>query len=74
MASGAFATLSINSQRCGRYPERENISFARKQNMRVVVREAFMKGVLFRLARKRALAMTGNASADEMARVTARDR
>jgi uncharacterized protein len=52
MASGAFATLNINFNVADDYPEREIFPFARKQNMRVVVREAFIKGVLFRLAKE----------------------
>jgi hypothetical protein len=52
MASGAFATLNINFNVADDYPEREIFPFARKQNIRVVVREAFIKGVLFRLARE----------------------
>ncbi|MFZ1183817.1 MAG: aldo/keto reductase [Pseudolabrys sp.] len=52
MASGAFATLNINFNVADDYPERKIFPFARKQNMRVVVREAFIKGVLFRLARE----------------------
>ena len=52
MASGAFATLNINFNVADDYPEREIFPFARKHNLRVVVREAFIKGVLFRLARE----------------------
>jgi aryl-alcohol dehydrogenase-like predicted oxidoreductase len=52
MASSAFATLNINFNVADDYPEREIFPFARKQNMRVVVREAFIKGVLFRLAKE----------------------
>ncbi|MFZ1045331.1 MAG: hypothetical protein WAN52_06810, partial [Pseudolabrys sp.] len=52
MASGAFATLNINFNVADDYPERKIFPFARKQNMRVVVREVFIKGVLFRLARE----------------------
>ena len=49
IASGAFATLNINFNIADTDPEREIFPFARRQNMRVVVREAYIKGVLFRL-------------------------
>jgi aryl-alcohol dehydrogenase-like predicted oxidoreductase len=52
VASGAFATLNINFNVADTYPEREIFPFARRQNMRVVVREAYIKGVLFRLGRE----------------------
>ena len=52
MASGAFATLNINFNVADDYPEREIFPYAKTMNMRVVVREAFIKGVLFRLARE----------------------
>ena len=49
MASGAFSSLNINFNVADEYPEREVFPYARKLNMRVVVREAYIKGVLFRL-------------------------
>ena len=52
MASGAFVTLNINFNIADDDPEREVFPYARQQNMRVVVREAYIKGVLFRLGRE----------------------
>jgi len=52
MASGAFATLNVNFNVADTYPECEIFPLARQQNMRVVVREAYIKGVLFRLGRE----------------------
>jgi aryl-alcohol dehydrogenase-like predicted oxidoreductase len=49
MASGAFSSLNINFNIADVMPEREVFPYARKTNMRVVVREAYIKGVLFRL-------------------------
>jgi aryl-alcohol dehydrogenase-like predicted oxidoreductase len=49
IASGAFSTLNINFNIADDYPEREVFPFARKANVRVTVREAYIKGVLFRL-------------------------
>ena len=76
MASGAFATLNINFNIADDYPEREIFPFARKQNMRVVVREVFIKGVLFRLAKEACIGDDGLIAGDrdEMARVTGRNR
>lgn len=53
--SRAFATLNINFNIADDEPEREVFPLARKSNMRVVVREAFVKGVLFRLGREAGL-------------------
>ena len=53
--SGAFATLNINFNMADDEPEREVFPLARKSDMRVVVREAFIKGVLFRLGREAGL-------------------
>ena len=52
MASGAFATLNINFNIADDEPEKEIFPLARQCNVRVVVREAFLKGILFRLGRK----------------------
>jgi len=52
---GAFATLNINFNIADDEPEQEVFPLARKSNMRVVVREAFIKGVLFRLGREAGL-------------------
>jgi aryl-alcohol dehydrogenase-like predicted oxidoreductase len=52
MASGAFATLNINFNIADDYPEREIFPFAGQRGMGVVVREAFLKGILFRLGRE----------------------
>ena len=52
MASRAFATLNINFNIADHEPEREIFPFAKQCGMRVVVREAYIKGVLFRLARE----------------------
>lgn len=52
MASGAFATLNINFNVADDEPERQIFPIARQCDMRVVVREAFLKGVLFRLGRE----------------------
>ncbi len=52
MASGAFATSNVNFNIADDDPEREIFPYARQQNMRVVVREAYIKGVLFRLGRE----------------------
>jgi aryl-alcohol dehydrogenase-like predicted oxidoreductase len=49
MASGAFASLNINFNIADHAPEREVFPQARVAGMRVVVREAYLKGVLFRL-------------------------
>jgi aryl-alcohol dehydrogenase-like predicted oxidoreductase len=56
MASGAFATLNINFNIADGDPEREIFPFARRCGMRVVVREAFLKGILFRLGREAGIA------------------
>lgn len=53
--SGAFATLNINFNIADNEPEREVFPLARRSNMCVVVREAFIKGVLFRLGREAGL-------------------
>ena len=53
--SGAFATLNINFNIADDAPEREAFPLAGKRNMRVVVREAFIKGVLFMLGREAGL-------------------
>ena len=52
MASRAFATLNVNFNIADTDPEREVFPFARQCGMRVVVREAYIKGVLFRLGRE----------------------
>ena len=52
VASGAFATLNINFNVADDEPERRIFPFARERNVRVVIREAFIKGVLFRLGRE----------------------
>ena len=52
MASGAFATLNINFNIADDDPEREIFPYARERKMHVVVREAYIKGVLFRLGRE----------------------
>jgi aryl-alcohol dehydrogenase-like predicted oxidoreductase len=52
MSSGAFATLNINFNIADSTPERHIFPYARQCGMRVVVREAFLKGVLFRLGRE----------------------
>jgi aryl-alcohol dehydrogenase-like predicted oxidoreductase len=49
MASGAFSSLNINFNIADQTPERAVFPYARKTNMHVVVREAYIKGVLFRL-------------------------
>jgi aryl-alcohol dehydrogenase-like predicted oxidoreductase len=49
IASGAFATLNVNFNIADELPEREVFPYARKLGMRVTVREAYIKGVLFRL-------------------------
>jgi aryl-alcohol dehydrogenase-like predicted oxidoreductase len=49
MASGAFSTLNVNFNVADEMPEREIFPYAQKLNMRVVVREAYIKGALFRL-------------------------
>jgi aryl-alcohol dehydrogenase-like predicted oxidoreductase len=50
--SGAFATLNINFNVADDLPERVTFPLAARRNMRVVVREAYLKGVLFRLGRE----------------------
>lgn len=52
MASGAFATLNINFNIADTAPERQIFSHAKERGMRVVVREALLKGLLFRLGRE----------------------
>jgi aryl-alcohol dehydrogenase-like predicted oxidoreductase len=52
IAIGAFSTLNINFNIADETPEREVFPFARIQNVRVTVREAYIKGVLFRLGRE----------------------
>jgi aryl-alcohol dehydrogenase-like predicted oxidoreductase len=52
IASGAFASLNINFNIADRTPEREVFPQARAAGVRVVVREAYLKGVLFRLGRE----------------------
>ncbi len=54
--SGAFATLNVNFNVADVLPERAIFPLARKRNMRVVVREAYIKGVLFRLGREAGIA------------------
>ncbi|MDB5516089.1 MAG: NADP-dependent oxidoreductase domain [Tardiphaga sp.] len=49
MKSGAFASLNINFNVADDTPERAIFPFAAECGMRVVVREAYLKGVLFRL-------------------------
>lgn len=51
MATNAFATLNINFNIADDAPERTILPLAPKYNMHVVVREAYIKGVLFRLGR-----------------------
>jgi aryl-alcohol dehydrogenase-like predicted oxidoreductase len=53
--SRVFATLNINFNVADVAPERAVFPLAQKSNMRVVVREAFIKGVLFRLGREAGL-------------------
>jgi aryl-alcohol dehydrogenase-like predicted oxidoreductase len=53
--SRAFATLNINFNIADHEPEREIFLFAKQCGTRVVVREAFVKGVLFRLGREAGL-------------------
>jgi aryl-alcohol dehydrogenase-like predicted oxidoreductase len=50
--SGAFATLNINFNVADAVPERVIFPLAAQRKMRVVVREAYLKGVLFRLGRE----------------------
>jgi aryl-alcohol dehydrogenase-like predicted oxidoreductase len=52
MASNAFATLNINFNIADHQPEREIFPFAKQIGMHVVVREAYLKGILFRLGRE----------------------
>jgi aryl-alcohol dehydrogenase-like predicted oxidoreductase len=52
MASGAFATLNINFNISDTGPERQIFAYAKERGMRVVVREALLKGLLFRLGRE----------------------
>jgi aryl-alcohol dehydrogenase-like predicted oxidoreductase len=52
MASKAFATLNINFNIADHDPEREVFPLAGQLGMHVVVREAYIKGVLFRLGRE----------------------
>jgi aryl-alcohol dehydrogenase-like predicted oxidoreductase len=54
--TGAFATLNINFNIADDAPERTIFPLAQKNNVRVVVREAFIKGVLFRLSREAGIA------------------
>jgi aryl-alcohol dehydrogenase-like predicted oxidoreductase len=54
--TGAFATLNINFNIADDAPERTIFPLAQKNNVRVVVREAFIKGVLFRLGREAGIA------------------
>jgi aryl-alcohol dehydrogenase-like predicted oxidoreductase len=56
MQSGAFSTLNINFNIADEMPEREVFPLARKLNMRVTVREAYIKGVLFQLGREAGIA------------------
>jgi aryl-alcohol dehydrogenase-like predicted oxidoreductase len=56
IASGAFSSLNINFNVADEYPEREVFPAARKANMRVMVREAYIKGVLFRLGHEAGIA------------------
>lgn len=49
MATNVFTTLNINFNIADDVPERTIFPLAPKHNMRVVVREAYIKGVLFRL-------------------------
>jgi aryl-alcohol dehydrogenase-like predicted oxidoreductase len=49
IASGAFSTLNVNFNVADELPEREVFPYARTMNVRVTVREAYIKGVLFRL-------------------------
>jgi aryl-alcohol dehydrogenase-like predicted oxidoreductase len=53
--SRAFATLNINFNIADHEPEREIFPFAKQCGTRVVVREAFVKGVLFRLGHEAGL-------------------
>jgi aryl-alcohol dehydrogenase-like predicted oxidoreductase len=52
MESKAFATLNVNFNVADHEPERNVFPFARQCGMHVVVREAYLKGVLFRLGRE----------------------
>jgi len=52
IASGAFATLNINFNVADDGPERHIFAAAKECGMRVVVREALLKGLLFRLGRE----------------------
>jgi aryl-alcohol dehydrogenase-like predicted oxidoreductase len=54
--SGAFATLNINFNIADHAPEREIFPLAARSGVRVVVREAYLKGVLFRLGREAGIA------------------
>jgi aryl-alcohol dehydrogenase-like predicted oxidoreductase len=54
--SRAFATLNINFNIADHEPEREIFPFAKQCGTRVVVREAFVKGVLFRLGHEAGIA------------------
>ncbi len=56
MASKAFATLNINFNVADHEPEREVFPLAGQLGMHVVVREAYIKGVLFRLGREAGIA------------------
>lgn len=49
MASGAFATLNINFNIADHTPEQKIFPDAKKLGMGVVVREAYLKGALFKL-------------------------
>lgn len=55
MASGAFATLNINFNIADEGPERKIFAYAKERGMRVVVREALLKGLLFRLGNEAGL-------------------
>jgi aryl-alcohol dehydrogenase-like predicted oxidoreductase len=54
--SGAFATLNVNFNLADHTPERAIFPLAAKLGVRVVVREAYLKGVLFRLGREAGIA------------------
>jgi len=56
--SGAFATLNINFNVADQGPERVVFPLAAQHKMRVVVREAYIKGVLFRLGREAGITNT----------------
>jgi aryl-alcohol dehydrogenase-like predicted oxidoreductase len=54
--SGAFATLNVNFNIADQAPERAIFPLAARFGVRVVVREAYLKGVLFRLGREAGIA------------------